>query len=153
MAKAIIVYESKYGNTRLVAGTIGEEIRRVPGNEVVLTEVGEADLKRMDGFDTILLGCPTHFGRPTRDTRRFIDKLGKLGLREKRGAVFDTYLGADFEKAVKKLEKQITEKVPGLRLMAPGLSVRVDGMKGPITEGELPKCKEFGANIAALMRD
>jgi hypothetical protein len=27
-------------------------------------------------------------------------------------------------------------------------SVRIDGMKGPISEGELPKCKEFGAKSA-----
>jgi hypothetical protein len=27
-------------------------------------------------------------------------------------------------------------------------SVRVDGMKGSVSEGELPKCKEFGAKSA-----
>ena len=63
-------------------------------------------------------------------------------------AVFDTYLGGDFKKAVKKIEKQISEKAPQLTLAVPGLSIRVKGMRGPIEEGEIPKCKEFGVNIA-----
>jgi len=62
-------------------------------------------------------------------------------------------LGKDLEKAVKKMEKQIGEKAPGLKLLAPGLSVRVDGMKGPITQGELPRCKDFGVKIANLLKD
>jgi len=62
-------------------------------------------------------------------------------------------LGKDFEKAVKKMEKQIGEKAPGLKLLAPGLSVRVDGMKGPITQGELPKGKDFGVKIATQLKE
>ena len=153
MAKAIVIYESKYGNTKLVAEMIGEEINQVSGIEAVLTEVSKVDLNQIDGFDTILVGSPNHMGRATRSIRKLIDKLGKLGLEGKQGAVFDTYLAKEFEKAVKKMEKQIGEKVPGLKLLTPGLSIRVDGMKGPITEGELPKCQEFGAKIVALMKE
>ncbi len=28
-----------------------------------------------------------------------------------------------------------------------------DGMKGPITGGELPRCKEFGVKIATQMKE
>ena len=66
--------------------------------------------------------------------------------------VFDTYMGGDFEKAMKKMEKQISEQVGGLKPAAPGLSIRVEGMKGPITEEELHKCKEFGIKIANQLR-
>ena len=66
--------------------------------------------------------------------------------------VFDTYLGGDFEKATNKMEKQIKDKVPGLKLAASGLSIKVDGTKGPIAEGELPKCKEFGVKIATQLK-
>lgn len=79
--------------------------------------------------------------------------LRKLDLKNRGGAVFDTYLAEDFEKAVKKMEKQIGERVSGLTLVALGLSIRVDGMKGPITDGELPKCKEFGVKIATQMKE
>ncbi len=68
-------------------------------------------------------------------------------------AVFDTNLGGpDFEKSVKKMEKRISEKVPGLKLIVPGLSIKVGGMKGPIVEGELPKCKDFGNKIANQLK-
>jgi len=152
MAKAIVIYESKYGNTKLVAETIIEGLRGVSGVDVVLSEVKEVDLNQLAEFDAILVGSPNHMGGATRSIRKFIDRLGKLNL-EGKPAVFDTYLGGDFEKAVKKMEKQISKKVLGLKLAAPGLSIRVEGMKGPIAEGELPKCKEFGAKIASLLKD
>jgi hypothetical protein len=50
------------------------------------------------------------------------------------------------------MEKGISEKVPGSRLVAPGLSIRVQGMKGPISVGELPRCIEFGNRIATQMK-
>jgi len=46
----------------------------------------------------------------------------------------------------------MNKKAPGLKLVVPGLSIKVDGMKGPITEGELSKCKEFGAKIATQLK-
>jgi len=152
MAKAIVVYESKYGNTKLVAETIVEGMNQVSGIKATLAELNDVDLTQIDGFDAILVGSPNHMGGATRSIRKFIDKLGKLNLQSKQGAVFDTYLAKDLEKAVKKMERQIGEKVPGLTLVAPGLSIRVDGMKGPITDGELPKCKEFGVKIATQMK-
>lgn len=80
---------------------------------------------------------------PTRSVRRFIDALGKRNVSGKSIAFFDTYLGEDFEKGVRKMEEQIRTKAPSLKLMAPGLSIRVEGMKGPIVERELVKCKDF----------
>ena len=153
MLKAIIVYESKYGNTKLAAEKIGEGMKQVSGVEAVLSEVKEVDLDRVTQFDTILIGSPNHIGRATASIRKLIDNLEKLKLEGNQVAVFDTYMGGDFEKAVKKMEKQLTEKVPGLKLTTPGLSIRVKGTKGPIMEGELPKCEEFGARIAAKMKE
>jgi flavodoxin len=151
MAKAIIIYESRYGNTRQVAEQIAEGMRQIRGTEVTLAEVEQVDLNDVVNFDAILIGTPNHMGRPTRGIRRLIDNLDKLKLDNKKVAVFDTYLSKDFEKAVKKMEKQIVDKAPGLILAAPGLSIRVDGMRGPISADELPKCKEFGVNIATRL--
>ena len=103
-------------------------------------------------YDVILIGSPNHIGGPTRGIKKFIDKLGKIGLGEKMGAVFDTYMGRDFNKAVRKREKRINEKVSGLKLITSGLSIKVGEMKCPIVEGELPKCKEFGKKIARQMK-
>jgi len=152
LAKVIVVYESKYGNTKLVAEKIIEGMRQVKGIETALSEVKEVDFHQISSYDAILVGSPNHIGGPTRGVKKFIDKLGKLKLSGKRFAVFDTYLEKDFEKAVKKIEKRINEKVPGLKMIAPGLSIRVQGMKGPIAEAELPKCKEFGKKLATQIK-
>ena len=153
MAKAIVTYESKHGNTKLAAEIIVEGLNQVSGTEVKLSELNDVDLTHIGEFDIVLVGSPNHMGGATRSIRKFIDKLGKINLEGKQAAVFDTYMGGDFEKAAKKMEKQIREKVPGLKIVAPGLSIRVDRMKGPITDGELPKCKEFGVSIAALVKE
>jgi len=152
MVKVIVVYESKYGNTKLVAETIIEGVREVQGVETALNELKEADLNKIAEYDEILIGSPNHYGGPTKSVREFIDKLEKLNLDGRHFAVFDTYLGKGFfEKAVKKMEKRINEKVPGLKQIAPMLSIAVQGSMGPIVEGELPKCKEFGKKIATQL--
>jgi len=153
MVEAVVVYESKYGNTRLAAEIIVEGMNQVSGMKAILTEFNDVDLTQTGEFDIVLVGSPNHMGGATRSIRKFIDKLGNVNLEGKRAAVFDTYMGGDFEKAVKKMEKQIGEKAPGLKIVAPGLSIRVDRMKGPITDGELPKCKEFGISIATLVKE
>ena len=152
MAKVIVIYESKYGNTKLVAEEIVEGIRIVEGIEVALSELKEVDLDKILDYHAILIGSPNHFGGPTRSIKKFIDRLGKLTLKERAFAVFDTYIKRDLEKTVKKMEKRIKEKVPESKLLVPGLSIKVQGMKGPILEEELPRCKEFGNKIAAQLK-
>lgn len=151
--KVIVTYESKYGNTKLVAEAIAEGMREVSGVETVLSELSEVDLDKLIDYDAILIGSPNHMGSATRGIRKFIDKIGKLNLEGKLTAVFDTCIARDFEKAVKKMEKQIGEKVHGLKLVVSGLSIKVEGMKGPIVEGELPRCKDFGVKIATRLKD
>jgi len=152
-ARVIVIYESKYGNTKLVGETIAEGMREVEGIEAVVSEVKEVDLSKISDYEAILVGSPTHIGGPTWGVKRFIGKLGKLPLEGKFFAAFNTYLlDKSFEQATKKLERRISEKVPGLKPVSPGLSIRVQGMKGPISEGELPKCREFGKKIATQMK-
>ncbi|MGD8507105.1 MAG: flavodoxin domain-containing protein [Candidatus Bathyarchaeota archaeon] len=152
MVKVFVVYDTKHGNTKLVAETIVEGMREVEGIETAISDVEEVDLERVADYDAILIGSPNHWGGPVRGIKKLIDKLGKLDLKAKWAAVFDTYIKEDFEKAVKKMEKRINEKVPRLKLIIPGLSIKVADMKGPIVDGELPKCKEFGKQIANKLK-
>ncbi len=152
LAKVIVIYESKYGNTKLVAEEIVEGMREVEGIEVALSELKEVDLDKILDYHAILIGSPNHFGGPTRSIKKFIDRLGKLTLKKRVFAVFDTYIKRDLEKAVKKMEKRIKEKVPESKLLVPGLSIKIQGMKGPILEEDLPRCKEFGSKIAAQLK-
>ena len=148
MVKVFVVYDTKYDNTKLVAEKIVEGIREIKGIETVISDVKKIDLERIADCDAILIGSPNHWGGPSRTIRKFIDELGKRDSKAKWFAVFDTYLGGDFEKAVKKMEKRIGEKVPSPKLITSGLSIRVGRMKGPVTEEEYPRCKDFGKKIA-----
>ena len=152
MASAIVIYESKHGNTKLVAEKIAEGIRQASGVEAEVRGLKKINPEGLTEFDAIVIGTPNHWGGATRGTRKFIDGLARFSFEGKLAAVFDTYLGSDFEKAVKKMEKQIAEKAPSLSLAALGLSVRVEGMKGPITEGELPGCQDFGVTIGNRLK-
>ncbi|MFC2026915.1 flavodoxin family protein [Chloroflexota bacterium] len=152
MLKVIIVYESKYGNTKLVAENIIESIKEVQDIEVSLHEVKSIDMDDVINSDAILIGSPNNWGRATGNIRKFIDGLGEINLNSKPAAVFDTYISRDFEKAVRQMEKQITEKVPSLKLATPGLSIKVKSSKGPILEEELPKCMEFGIKFGELIK-
>ncbi len=131
---------------------IVEGMKEVEGIETAVSDVEEVDLEQVADYDAVLIGSPNHLGGPVRGIKKFIDKLGKLDLKANWVAVFDTYLGGNFEKAVKKFERRISEKVPRLKLVTSGLSIRVGGMEGPIVEGELPKCKDFGKKIADQLK-
>ena len=145
--KALIVYDTKYGNTKKVAELIAEGINSVEGNEITINNVKDVDLNKENSYDMILIGSPNHVGSHTKSVKKFINKLSEALLKINSFAVFDTYLSKDFEKTVKKMEKQISERMPDLKKAAPGLSIKVEGIKGPITEIDLPKCKEFGINL------
>jgi flavodoxin len=148
--KVLIVYATKYGNTEKVAKLIAEGISSVEGNEVVVNKVKEVNLKKEESYDLILLGSPNHFGRHIGSIKKFINNLPKSQLKVNAYAVFDTYITADFEKAVKKMEEQISEVMPDLIKASPGLSIKVEGTgpsKGPIVNEELPKCKDFGIKL------
>jgi len=151
LARVFIVYDTKYGNTKLVAEKIAEGMKEAKGIETEVTDVKDADLKRIADTDAILIGAPNHMGNASRTIMKFIEELSKLKLKAKGVAVFDTHMMEDL-KAVEKMEKRIKDKLPALRLMAPGLAIRVDGMSGPITEGELPKALDFGKKIAAQLK-
>ena len=152
MAKVIVVYESKYGNTNRVAEEIITGIKESKGIEIVLHEVKNVNMDNVIDSDAILIGSPNQWGRATGSIRKFIDGLGEINLNRVPVAVFDTYIGGDFGKAVRKMEKQITEKVPSLNLVTPGLSIKAKGAKGPILEEELPRCREFGIKIGGLVK-
>ena len=148
--KVLIVYATKYGNTEKVAKLIAEGITSVEGNVAVVNNVKDVNLKKEVSYDLVLIGSPNHFGRHIGSIKKFINKLPKSQLKVNSYAVFDTYITADFEKAVKRMEEQISEVMPDLIKVSPGLSIKVEGTgpsKGPLVNEELPKCKEFGIKL------
>jgi len=82
VVKAIVVYESKYGNTKLAAESVVEGLNQVSGTEVKLAELNDVDLTQIGEFDMVLVGSPNHIGRATRSIRKFIDELGNTNLND-----------------------------------------------------------------------
>ena len=154
MAKVFVAYDTKYGNTKLVAESILKGINEVEGIDAAIGYVKEANVKKVADYDVIVLGGPNHMGRPSRTIKKFVDTLSELNLRPKYVAVYGTYAGRirAVDRAVKKLEKIVEKKLPYVNLISPSLSVRVNGVTGPIVEGELPKCVDFGKRIASQLQ-
>lgn len=153
LVKVLVVYDTKHGNTKLAAESILEGIRGAGGIETAIGCVKEIDAGKAADCDLIVLGAPNHMGRPSWTMKKFVDKLAKLELKAKDVIVFGTYAGKErHDRAVKKLEKMVETKLPNLHLILLGLSVRVNGIPGPIVEGELPKCVDFGKKIASQLK-
>ena len=154
MAKIVIVYESKYSNTKLAAEEISAGIKEASAKtEVILSEVKQVNFDDVISADGIIIGAPNHFGKATGSIRKFIDKIGEINLNRVPVAVFDTYISKDFEKATRKMEKQLAEKVLSLDIGMPGLSLKVKGTKGPLEDGELEKCRQFGVKFGELIKN
>jgi flavorubredoxin len=152
MIKVSVFYDSKYGNTRLAVEKIAEGLQ----SKDVETDL--ANIKEVKPgavcSDVIVLGAPNHMASPSRAMKRFVECLASADLKATQFAVFGTYAGRarPVDRAMKKLETMVQAKMPSLKMVLPGLSVRVNGVSGPVMEGELPKCVEFGVALAMQLK-
>ena len=56
--RIVIVYESSYGNTHVIADAVAEGLRA--GNDVEVVPVSEASQERIADADLVVVGGPTH---------------------------------------------------------------------------------------------
>ncbi len=77
--RALIVYESMYGNTHVVANHIAEGLR--PQFDVDVVPVEEATPERIAGADLLVVGGPTHVHSMSSEKSRKAakDSLSKPG--------------------------------------------------------------------------
>lgn len=77
--KAVIIYESMYGNTRTIAYAISEGLR--PSVDVTVVSAVEAGLDLLDQADLVIVGAPTHMHGLSRPATRqsAIEAAGKSG--------------------------------------------------------------------------
>lgn len=155
MPKVFVVYDSKYGNTKIAAESILEGIKEVEGIETAIGYVKEVDAGKVVNYDLIVLGAPNHMGRPSRSIKKFVDKLAKLDRKARALAVFGTYAGKTrtVDRAVKKLRKIVEKNMSDLHFISPSLSIKVYGVTGPIVEDEFPNCRNFGKRIANQLKN
>ncbi len=66
--RAVVVYESMYGNTHHVAEAIGSGLAE--GFDVAVVPVAEAGQEMIDDADLVIVGGPTHAHGMSRESTR-----------------------------------------------------------------------------------
>ena len=154
MVKALIVYDSMYGNTEKIARAIGEAIT---GDARVL-RVGEVSPPDMKSINFFIVGSPTQGFRATKPVQTFIEGIPKDVLKGMKVAAFDTRMPADeVGKGLRFIMKvggyaapRIAEalKKRGGNLVAPPEGFLVKGKEGPVKEGEIERAASWAKVIA-----
>jgi len=88
--KALIIYDSKTGNTEKTAFMIAEGVREVDGVECVVKRVEDATLEDLMEAQGIIIGSPTYYGCMSGKLKEFLDKSVEIHgkLEGKIGAAF-----------------------------------------------------------------
>jgi len=88
--KALIIYDSKTGNTEKMAFMIAEGVREVDDVECVVKKVEDAKLEDLMEAQGIIMGSPTYYGCMSGKLKEFLDESVKIHgkLDGKIGAAF-----------------------------------------------------------------
>lgn len=159
--KGIVVFDSVYGNTKLVAEAIAEQIR-ADGHSVEILNLGEKEPTKVDA-DFMFLGSPTRIGRMTKRAKGFLEGLDKELWKNKPIVTFDTVgpLSEDLEKRKKWLERidksaatrmQDIVRGRGLNAHPEVLHIPVTGFKGPLASDALEMAREFTHRTVAGLK-
>ena len=72
MAKIIVVYYSRSGNTKKMAELIGEGVKR-EGVEPVIKDVQNVNASELLDYEGIILGSPTYYGTMAYQVKKLLD--------------------------------------------------------------------------------
>ena len=157
--KSILVYDSLYGNTREIAQAIHAALNE--NNESTLLPVSEAHPDQLVGIDLLIVGSPTQRFKPTDAVLKFLDSIPSAGLKGLQVAAFDTRLtDAEIQKspplpifvrmfgfAAGRIAKKLRAK-GGQQVVLPE-GFYVQGMQGPLEEGELERAGDWARTLFA----
>jgi flavodoxin len=159
--KAIVVYESHWGNTAAIAQAIAEGLG--PGAQALTTS--QAVSQAISGADLIVAGAPVlGFSLPT---EAMIESLSKEAVKPDlsnpsmrdwldglpkgngRSAAFETRIWWSPGGATKAIQRVLEEA--GYPAIADAQRFIVKDRYGPLKEGELERAKQWGAELAQAM--
>lgn len=171
--RVLVVYESMYGNTRVVASNVADGLRAT--DEVTLVPVADATADLVAGADLLVVGAPTHMhGMSTASSRQSARKaaakaesgltldpdaggpalrdwLSRLAGEDALAAAFDTRMaGAPIltGRASRGLSKLLRRH--GYRLIAPPESFLVTRLN-TLVDGESSRARGWGAALTAAV--
>jgi flavodoxin I len=83
--KAVIIYDSLYGNTEKIAQAIGEGLT----GDVTVVRVGDVNASELKTCDLLIVGSPVHGGRATPAIDALLKQFPAHALEGKCVAAFD----------------------------------------------------------------
>lgn len=145
--RALVVYDSVYGNTEEIAKAIGGAIT----GEVEVLRAGKVGPSKLETITLLVVGAPTQRGRVTPAIRDFLDRVSKPEVRGMNVATFDTRFSTKlvgiFGYAAGKIASNLKKK--GANLIVDPEGFFVEGTKGPLKEGELERAAAWGKGLAS----
>lgn len=150
--KSLVIYDSAFGNTEIIA----KEIGRVIDAEVV--KVGDFEREMLEGVGLLVVGSPTQAFRPLKSVSDFLDGLTPDSLKGLRASSFDTRISEQdtksfflrmMMKAFGYAAKPISDKLKkkGAVLVQEPAGFVVTDTKGPLKEGEPARAAEWAAKL------
>jgi flavodoxin len=157
--KIIVLYDSLYGNTEVIARLVGNVLKN--HGDVQVARVGTVSTDQITGVEMLVVGSPTQQFRPTIGIRDFLNKIPKNCLLGVKAAAFDTRLTwQEIEKspplpffvrifgyAAERMAKKLVSK--GCQLVLPAEGFYVEGMKGPLVKGEVERAEKWAQQCFA----
>jgi flavodoxin len=156
--KAMVVYDSAFGNTEQIAQAIGSALG-FPENVEIL-RVGNVKPEQLTGLELLIVGSPTQKFRPTSAISNLLKSIPKNGLKGVKVAAFDTRITMEeiessvpmlrilvkiFGYAAKPIADRLKKK--GGELIMPPEGFYVEGTEGPLKEGELVRAADWAKLI------
>jgi flavodoxin len=144
---ALIVFFSKFGNTKMVAEAIAVSLEA--RGSVRMISADELTASDMRSADIVVMGTPTHRMNLPEAVRPVLDALPSGVLRDTPVAAYDTsykmsWLLARFT-AARKLDRKL-RKLGGRRVVSPE-SFFVEEREGPLYEGETERARAWAASL------
>jgi NAD(P)H dehydrogenase (quinone) len=89
MVKALVIFYSRTGNTKKMAESVAEGIKK-EGVEVAIKEVKDVDADELLKYEAIVIGSPTYYGTMAAEIKKLLDESVKFHgkLEGKVGAAF-----------------------------------------------------------------
>lgn len=152
--KALVIYDSVFGNTERIARTIGKAL----DPEVPVVLVGKVTPADLAGLDILLVGSPTRGFKPTPAITGFLEALPADSLKGVKVSAFDTRIPLEsikskiFRAFVKRggyADKPIAEILvrKGGELAIPTNGFFVAASEGPLQKGELDRASDWAKGI------
>lgn len=160
--KGTVVYDTHYGNTRIVAEAIAGELES-EGYEAELRNVGKRYPEPPTG-DILFLGSPVRFGSVSGGIKKFAKALDTGYWQNKPVVVFTTILALPGNPTPKQKEAQdrcdisaglkLVEllKSRGLNAVENQLWVGVTGLKGPLVATGVEETGQFTRNMLTSLK-